>query len=328
MYRISQGALDLDPLNLSFSRLLALTRQFEATDPRDRIFGLLGIPTTDSDPDSGEFFMAADYSLSVLDIYRNLARKVLQLGESSSLLTSVQHGEELDSDWPSWIPRWDKVYTHALSPSDSAANHSTSADTTFTWTFPSPNIIVLKGIEVDSICEHLPKRRTTSGRTYLVDFQHYGCQRLMKLFETNAGLKTLCWTLTAGKGWYGLLVDDHEKHVNDFASYVKTLHPELAHFVSHREGGDIHRFLDATSNACDERRLFFTESGYLGLGPAALRNGDCICVLFGGSMPFVLRPKDDHFRLVGECYVYDLMNGQAIKMWKEGKLNDRHFEIR
>jgi hypothetical protein len=35
-------------------------------------------------------------------------------------------------------------------------------------------------------------------------------------------------------------------------------------------------------------------------------------------MPFVIRPSEDGmYKVVGECYVYDLMDGQAIENWKE-----------
>jgi hypothetical protein len=36
---------------MSVLRLLGLTRQFEATDARDRVFGVLGLVTSDTDPD-------------------------------------------------------------------------------------------------------------------------------------------------------------------------------------------------------------------------------------------------------------------------------------
>ena len=48
-----------------------------------------------------------------------------------------------------------------------------------------------------------------------------------------------------------------------------------------------------------------------------MRAGDRVVILFGGEMPFILRPEQAQFRFVGECYVYDLMNGQAVKYWAE-----------
>ena len=61
-----------------------------------------------------------------------------------------------------------------------------------------------------------------------------------------------------------------------------------------------------------ERRLF-------GLGPRGTQLGDRICVLFGCSVPVILRPQIDrsgskimHYEVVGESYIYGNMDGEAI----------------
>jgi hypothetical protein len=59
------------------------------------------------------------------------------------------------------------------------------------------------------------------------------------------------------------------------------------------------------------RRVFYTEKGYLGLGPKALQKGDMVSIL-PFAVPFVLRSKDDYFLLVGECYVDGMMNGEEM----------------
>jgi hypothetical protein len=66
------------------------------------------------------------------------------------------------------------------------------------------------------------------------------------------------------------------------------------------------------------RRLFFTSSGQLGLGPANMISGDVVVVLFGGKVPFVLRQVDAgsdgaQWRLVGECYVFGIMDGEMVE---------------
>ncbi|KAI4157735.1 MAG: hypothetical protein LQ342_008053 [Letrouitia transgressa] len=53
------------------------------------------------------------------------------------------------------------------------------------------------------------------------------------------------------------------------------------------------------------RRVYLTQNGYLGLGPKMMREGDEICVLYGGYVPFVLRPQGNHHILVGDTYVHD-----------------------
>lgn len=48
-------------------------------------------------------------------------------------------------------------------------------------------------------------------------------------------------------------------------------------------------------------RFFATDKGYLGRGPVGMKEGDVVCLLFGGRVPFVLREDEDgYYRLVGE----------------------------
>jgi hypothetical protein len=322
-YRISHGKLDLDPLKFSFSSLLALTRQYEATDPRDRIFGLLGIPTIDSDPDNGEFFMEPDYSLSALEVHRNLAYKVLKLANSLSLLSSVQHGDDIDKSWPTWIPQWEKVYTSTLAPSEPDDDpKGASLDVPGQINITMPDTLNVRGLEICTVANTLPKRDSSSTAP-LIDEDR-------ATFLSNQGIhRSVAWTLTAGKSWYGLQVTDADSHLNDFASHMRQEIPGLAYlFTMYPDANaDAKRFKRAATSACNGRRLFSAGSAQFGLGPSAMRAGDKICVLFGSSMPFVLRPEGENYSLVGECYMYGLMEGQAVDAWRNGGLRDRTFSI-
>ena len=47
--------------------------------------------------------------------------------------------------------------------------------------------------------------------------------------------------------------------------------------------------------------------------------GDVICILFGSDFPFIVRQTaDDVFQLIGECYVYGLMKGEALERVETG----------
>jgi hypothetical protein len=66
------------------------------------------------------------------------------------------------------------------------------------------------------------------------------------------------------------------------------------------------------------RRLFSTASGKLVLGSSAMELGDHIAIIFGSRTPLILRSlKDSKFKLIGECYVEDIMYGDAC-VWDEG----------
>jgi hypothetical protein len=87
-------------------------------------------------------------------------------------------------------------------------------------------------------------------------------------------------------------------------------------------------FHQSVRGAISNRRFFVTREGYLGLGPNALQVGDEVYVINGSNVPFVLRKSDRSnldrqpedksqtilfpmFRLIGDCYVHNFMDGEA-----------------
>ncbi|KAH7014457.1 heterokaryon incompatibility protein-domain-containing protein [Microdochium trichocladiopsis] len=64
------------------------------------------------------------------------------------------------------------------------------------------------------------------------------------------------------------------------------------------------------------RRLFTTVGGRIGYGPLTMEVGDAVCVLNNAIVPHVLRkidssPRESAYTLVGEAYVYDMMDGEV-----------------
>lgn len=73
-------------------------------------------------------------------------------------------------------------------------------------------------------------------------------------------------------------------------------------------------FLDRMEEVSQGRKLFLSTDGYLGLGPAEMQHGDVVVYLDGAEVPFILRPlPTGDFTLVGETYVYGLMDRDANK---------------
>ncbi|KAH7370371.1 heterokaryon incompatibility protein-domain-containing protein [Rhexocercosporidium sp. MPI-PUGE-AT-0058] len=75
------------------------------------------------------------------------------------------------------------------------------------------------------------------------------------------------------------------------------------------------------------RQLMISKKGYIGLGPVPAKKGDLICVLYGCSVPVLLRKVDEHYILVGECYVHGLMDGEALDLLAIGKAREKEFGI-
>lgn len=102
--------------------------------------------------------------------------------------------------------------------------------------------------------------------------------------------------------------------------YLATLHNDAAQ-------GDWHRFREAAAEVCHMRKFFFSSKGFFGLGPAITQVDDLVCVLFGADTPFVLRRVGSRYKVVGECYVHGLMQGQARRAWRRGELRSEEFEL-
>jgi hypothetical protein len=81
--------------------LLARHRQAQATDPRDKVFALLGLL---NDPSSE---MQPDYGLTVKETYRQAAHSILRKDQNLDLLSIPRPlGGSRVQGLPSWIPDW------------------------------------------------------------------------------------------------------------------------------------------------------------------------------------------------------------------------------
>lgn len=82
-------------------------------------------------------------------------------------------------------------------------------------------------------------------------------------------------------------------------------------------------FLERVQCVIWGRRVFKTEGKparnqepFFGLGPSDLRSGDIVCILFGCSVPIILRnvsgDQNSPYRFICGSYVYGVMGGEAI----------------
>jgi len=77
------------------------------------------------------------------------------------------------------------------------------------------------------------------------------------------------------------------------------------------------------------RRLMVTKNGHVGAAPCRAREGDIVALLFGCSIPLVLRRKGEReaWQVIGEAYAHGFMNGEVGELIREGKKSARHFRL-
>lgn len=66
------------------------------------------------------------------------------------------------------------------------------------------------------------------------------------------------------------------------------------------------------ARATTGRKFAITHRSYAGLVPAATRPGDIISILSGFSVPFVLRKRGAQYKLIGDCYMHGMMQGEMM----------------
>jgi hypothetical protein len=103
--------------------ILDLGRAAKASDPRDHVYGLMGI----FQPDLSKL-VAPNYDASISDVFRDFALSVIDVSGQLDMIYHGRKGNELGKlDIPSWVPDWSqepKDYITILNPVVQAAGTS------------------------------------------------------------------------------------------------------------------------------------------------------------------------------------------------------------
>jgi hypothetical protein len=91
---------EISKLALHLRVLLVQMRWCKATDPRDKVYGLLGLATRTGS-------LVADYSKDVSTVYMETARALIAEHETLEIL-SIEKCSTSVIDLPSWAPDWSK----------------------------------------------------------------------------------------------------------------------------------------------------------------------------------------------------------------------------
>lgn len=93
----------LDSLLMNYIR-------FEATNPRDKVYGLLGLVNPSQDAD----LIEVDYDKPVSQVYAEAVLAAWTTSSYCGILSNVYHEEDYDGNdgFKSWVPRWDCDHEH------------------------------------------------------------------------------------------------------------------------------------------------------------------------------------------------------------------------
>jgi hypothetical protein len=310
--------------------------QYKATDPRDKVYALLGMSDDAADKE-----LDPEYDVPAKICFAKVARHLMVRDSSLSLLHAAGIGLPRSMpDLPSWAPDWSSVpQTTILGAIADTAGYRPSGTTTANVSAgANRRLLSVEGIILDTVKEVFAPR---SQQSWFNDIDRLNRIRAQQLewFETSAHLisslspyptgepiDVVYWrTLTANISYSdGLGKPAPPGDASYFRSYLSLLRLSQNSPSAYDIQGATDEIVrqserfTASLSAIGDRRLFTTSRGYAGLGPPRLFTGDSLCVFYGAATPFLIRrclpscSADPMHALVGECYVHGLMSGEGL----------------
>ncbi len=352
LYKVGQFTL-LALLRLTCVGTVNLQRHgphnLDSTDPRDKIFALLGLASDQEDLRKKGVY--PDYSKSCEEVYTLTAAALLKQGHLS-MLSFIQY-PKIQNNLPSWVPDWSKSVCDPLQVF--ADDHMTMEPEFYASgsITKQPNLVIHKrdsATQVLSLDAYLydmiykiadfPRRASSSEvpisdtftwpKQWLIGFLRLTYQTKHD-FTFEERLQAAARSSVAGAAY---LKGNTLSRVGDarFIAAAFLLQWSIDFIRHNRIKSDAQRFLSSRGlkkkfqhmkmtslhllneiNGRSLRRLpFITSKGNLGSGSDNLREGDCVAIIKGAQVPYILRLQPTGaYQLIGEAYVDGIMDGEV-----------------
>ncbi|KAF5652147.1 heterokaryon incompatibility (HET) domain protein [Fusarium sp. NRRL 25303] len=284
--------------------LLDKTRDYDATDPRDKVYAIIGLLNQSGYKSP----IMVSYQITVEDLYIQVAKVIQQGSETLDIMSQVEvkplTHQDIRSGLPSWVPNWTvrstykSRYGNAQYPRSKQPDSGTPGDLKSSFSFTgdskahcrflsNKSQMVVEGFTFDTIAKI---------ETRFVDLEPGIKLEGVKRYGYRIGWKppSACDQFECHDYWL------------DWLGFHADF-PSPAAKIPRRNGGDIRRV---------DTRVFKTQvSGVLGSTDVSIRVGDSICVLMGARVPYILRPCGNSWVLVGPCILLDrgIINGVLMK---------------
>ncbi|ROW03892.1 hypothetical protein VPNG_07294 [Cytospora leucostoma] len=315
------GTLDAD----SFEELFFRTREYRATDLRDKIYALRGVCRN-----LRENTQPPDYSKSDVEVYIEAARASITTEQGRLTMLSEARSPRHGADLPTWCPDYGGPVWIDGAPVDPSTTLREKSKRPSSLPIIDGRRLVVRGKIVDSIAKisEAAKRRVA------------GDLRLVPAFETWRSWLSFMQPASSSYGdesihmaFWRTLFNDTEGHLTPQAvlkdekamrslTYVEALHarlmeiepgeePKLADWLVKRR----ELYFDVVAAVVRNigSRACITNEKFFGLVPDYAEVGDLVVYLQGAEKLQLLRPRDPTrriFSLVKTCYIHGLANGE------------------
>ena len=265
------------------------------------------------------------YDKPITAVYRDATREAIKEAQNLRILGAAENRPRarsiksiLDSNSPSWVPRWDLIADSVeLSFQLPAACRADSGLPMELEDHPDADCLRVTGIDVGRVVAVSPIARDST----MSDYKAF-LQRQSHLTQRNA-IGSLNRSISE---YHGL----HLSPKYGTATFGWGF-PAIAHGIDISNDGAANssaaEFTAALSFALFSRRLFITDKGRVGIGPMRMKVHDRITILFGSSLPAVLRSEGLAYGFVGYSFITGMMNGEMTTKQKAKGGSCSEFDI-
>ena len=335
--------------------LIIGTRNFGVTEPRDSVFALLSLAleTATTDASAWPLPLRPNYEKPWQAIYTELTEHIISASRSLKILCLASNRPGAHDGLPSWVPVFHRTAVqfghlfdrgHQVFAGQQGKRYASRSQRALLWKDAAADLsgtgrLRLQGLQVATVRWSSTSR---AGGQRLFAWADEGARQLVVPLDAASVAAYLDELLLACG--FGVTVSSdisvgsaqfyaYEARHRDEDTAMPYLAPFLAELTTERENPDlrgvagIHHIVSVLPHDPDIQ-LYTTEDGRLGIASRWMQPGDVVAVLFGGSVPFLLRPDGDEYLLLGECYLSGVMTGQAVVEWREGKREATWFTLK
>ena len=299
-----------------------------ASDPRDKIFALVGIAHRQT-----AAACSPDYSKDVLEVYRDLAIQLIIAERNPDILTNCAYivGSQVLL-LPSWVPDWSQPSNTNSSPIATPDAYKASAGTSFIGRVSEDlRELFLDGIflsKVEVLGEPWELQMLKDDRVKQIKREIERNEEYLDMFRQSPCYRGCYWSaftraLVADRDHLGSRVgqrDLSEVYITCRKSLSRNLLKTVTKRFSHlRESAERVKYQErkgfdlAYAYAAYGRTFCIFDDGRAGWVPATAEAGDRIAIFLGATVPILLRPRGNGYIVLGEAYVHEKMDGQAFE---------------
>ncbi|KAI0836980.1 hypothetical protein F5Y06DRAFT_298218 [Hypoxylon sp. FL0890] len=337
-----------------FLEIASKFRHRQATDPRDKVFGVLGL--TDDIPKH-----IIDYDKNVADTFSLATVECIKKSGNLDVLSHVLpksrseirgRAGPVEHGLPSWVPDWsdhrptESWRLHGLSERQSLTKlfNACYQNSQACVEYSSCTTLRVKGLLCDEIAElgpamvsksHMLTPNALQDWRKMVNVDEEPEQPYISgSFVPNAYWRTLCMHANFPTDSSAPLqkADDDTRALHDTWWWEVLLHEKYRDVPGQTRKYEtplIRVLLSHVGFLASGRKFFVSKKGYLGMAPENAKQGDEIWVLNGGRVPLILRPlgkvlesySKPEYTFVGDSYVHGIMDGEFVDaLMKKGEV--------